>query len=281
MEGQMSEEDIDQIPDESSNIDANQQELSHTDKASGILTEPKRTFEIISKFPPRTIDWLLPVLILLLVVSLTRILVMSNEEIYFQFKEKQIQQTEKIFDGMVAKGQMTREQADEQIEQAKGRMDMGRKPIGMVFQTIFIFIIGFIIFFITATIYFAAVKLIFKGHGSFASLLVGYGLPIYISMLQIIIASIISLALGRLLLDTSAASLMNMDKTQISGFFLSKIDPFSIWVYSVISIGVAKMFKSSSAGKYFALVFGVWIIGGFLIWLLGKAVPFLSFLSEM
>ncbi|MGE5861126.1 MAG: YIP1 family protein [Ignavibacteria bacterium] len=278
----MSEENNEKISGESNNIDANQpQELSHTDKASGILTEPKRTFEIVSKFPPRTTDWLLPILILLLVVSLTRILVMSNEEIYFQFKEKQIQQTEKIFDGMVAKGQMTREQADEQIEQAKERMDMGRGPVGMIIQTVFIFIIGFIIYFFIVTIYFAAVRLILKGEGSFKSALVANGLPAYITMLQIIVASIVSLTLGRLLNDASAASLMNLDKSEISGFLLGKLDPFMIWAYSVVSIGLAKMFKSSSAGKYFALVFCIWIIGSFLIWLLGKAVPFLSFLSEM
>jgi four helix bundle protein len=101
------------------------------------------------------------------------------------------------------------------------------------------------------------------------------------TLLKIIVASIVSLTLGRLLNDTSAASLMNLDKSEISGFLLGKLDPFMIWAYSVVSIGLAKMFKSSSAGKYFVLVFGIWIIGSFLIWLLGKAVPFLSFLSEM
>ncbi|HVO74036.1 MAG TPA: YIP1 family protein [Ignavibacteriaceae bacterium] len=269
-----------QIQNES-NTDSDQQELSHTDKISGIFTEPKKTFEVISKFPPKTSDWLVPVLILLLVISLTRILVMSNEEIYFQFKEKQVQQVEKMFDGMVAKGQMTREQADEQLEKAKERMEMGRGPVGYIIQTIGIIIVGFIVYLIVVVIYFALVKLFLKGEGNFSSALVANGLPAYIIILQVIAASILSLAMGRLLNDTSAASFMNLDKAQLSGFFLGKIDPFSIWIYSVVSIGLAKMFKSSSAGKYFALVFGIWIIGSFLIWLLGKAVPFLSFLSEM
>jgi hypothetical protein len=87
--------------------------------------------------------------------------------------------------------------------------------------------------------------------------------------------------LGRLINDISAASLLNLDKSQLHGFLLGKIDPFSIWIYSVVSIGLAKMFKSSSMGKYFALVFGIWIIGSLLLWLLGKSVPFLGFLTEM
>jgi hypothetical protein len=257
------------------------QELSHTDKASGMFFEPKRTFQIVSMFPPKTVDWLLPVFILLLVVSLTRILVMSNEEIYFKIKQKQIQQAEKIFDGMVAKGQMTREQADEQLEQAKERMDMGRGTAGIIIQTVSILVVGFIFYFIIVIVYFACVKLLFKGEGTYRSALIANGLPSYISMLQILVASILSLVFSRLVNDTSAASFMNLDKSEISGFLLGKIDPFSIWVYSVISIGLSKMFKSSATGKYFALVFGIWIIGSFLIWLLGKAVPFLSFLSEM
>ncbi len=32
----------------------------------------------------------------------------------------------------------------------------------------------------------------------------------------------------------------------LTGWFLAKIDPISIWAYIVLSIGLAKMFKSES-----------------------------------
>jgi hypothetical protein len=95
------------------------------------------------------------------------------------------------------------------------------------------------------------------------------------------LASILSLAFERLINDVSIASIANMDKSTITGWFFAKADPFSIWVYSVLSIGLAKMFRSDSTTKYFIMVFSLWILGSLLIWGIGKAVPFLSFLSEM
>lgn len=278
----MSSESNELISGDPGTIEQNQlTELSHSDKMVGIFTEPKKTFEIISKFPLKTIDWFLPVLLLCLMISLTRILVFSNEEIFFQMKQDQIQKTQKIFDDMVAKGQMTREQAEQGIEDAKKRIDMGRGPVGYIIQTISILVIGFIFFFIVVLVYFIFARFILKGEGTYKSAMISDGLPAYISILQIVIASILSLAFGKLMNDTSVSSFMGMSKSTLAGFLLSKVDPFSIWVYSVISIGFAKMFKSQSLVKYFIMVFGIWIIGTLLLWLLGKAVPFLSFFTEM
>jgi hypothetical protein len=72
---------------------------------------------------------------------------------------------------------------------------------------------------------------------------------------------------------------MGVDKATILGWLLAKLDPFSIWAYFVLSIGLAKMFKSQATGKYFIMVFGLWIVGGLLVWYVAKAVPFLSFLN--
>ena len=274
-------DDIEQNPETTETPVEPEEELSHSDKMIGIFTEPSSTFEKIAKFPVKTIDWLLPVLILLVVVAITQILVMSNKEIYYQAKQKQMQQIEKTFDQMVAKGQITREQADEQLEKARQRMEMGRGALGKVLQTLGIFIVGFIFFFIVALIYFLFAKFAFKGDGGYTSVLVASGLTSYIVIIQIVLAAILAMAFGRLLNGLSIAALADIDKSTFVGFILGKIDPFSIWAYAIVSIGLAKMFKSTSTTKYFLLVFGVWILGSFLFWGIGKAVPFLGFLSSM
>jgi len=89
------------------------------------------------------------------------------------------------------------------------------------------------------------------------------------------------MAFGKLLGDISVASLASIDKATITGWLLGKVDPFSIWAYSITGIGLAKMFRSDSTTKYFIVVFGVWILGSLLLWGLGKVVPFLGFLSSM
>lgn len=266
--------------DDTSNLEqtSTEQELTHTDKMIGILTAPTETFEKIAKFPLKTMDWFLPVLILCVIIALTQILVMTNPEIAYQAKQKQMEAIQKNFDEAVAKGQMTQQQADQQMSQIEDRMSsMG--GMTYIFQTIGIFLFVFIFFFILCGIYFLFSKFILKGDGVYASALVADGMVSYIVIIQVIVAAILAFAFGKLFRDVSVGSLMDMDKSTIAGWFLAKIDPFSIWIYSVLSIGLAKLFKSPSTGKYFAMVFGLWLAGGFILWLVAKAVPFLSFLN--
>ena len=266
--------------DDTSNLDqmSSEQELSHTDKMIGIITAPKETFEKIAKFPPKTMDWFLPVLILCIVIALTQILVMTNPDIAYQAKQKQMEAVQKGFDDAVANGRMTQAQADEQISNIEERM-ASSGAITYVFQTVGIFIFVFVFFFILCGIYFLFSKFVLKGDGAYASALVADGLVSYIVMIQIILAAILAFVFGRLMSDVSVASLTGTDKSTIVGWLLAKIDPFSIWAYFVLGIGLAKMFKSQSVEKYIIMVFGLWIVGGLLVWFIAKAVPFLSFLN--
>ena len=107
--------------------------------------------------------------------------------------------------------------------------------------------------------------------------MVASGLSAYIGVLGIIITTIISLLMGKLFMDSSVASFMGSDKSTIVGWVLAKLDIFTIWSFVVFAIGLAKMFKSSSTQKYYMLVFGIWLIGGLILFFLAKAIPFLKF----
>jgi len=253
-------------------------ELSHSDKMIGVITEPAVTFEKTSRFPPKTIDWFLPYLILLLLVVITQILVMSNPEIFFQVKEKQITQMQQTFDEMVQKGQMTKEQADEQMNRMQDRFAQSRSVSGYIIQSVSILIVGFIFFFIVTGVYFLFAKFVFKGEGTYTSALVANGLPAYITSIEVILAAILSLVLGRMINDVSIGSLINADKFTFVGFILGKLDIITIWAFIIIGLGLSKMFKSSSAGKFYGMVFGLWITWSLLIFFAAKAVPFLKFL---
>ena len=247
-------------------------ELSHSDKMMGVFTEPAKTFFLTSKFPTRTKDWVIPVLILFFIAAIIRIIAMTNEEVYFEAKKQGIERIEK----MVESGMMTREQADEAIDAIDQQMAFMNGPVGWVITIATTLIFGFIVILIIVGIYYLLIKFLLKGEGTFSSALVAIGLTTYISILQIIIGGILTMLLGKMIMDTSLASLIGSDKTTVTGWLLAKVDPISIWGYIILAIGFAKMFKSESTGKYYMLVFGVWLIGMFILFQLAQAVPFLQ-----
>ena len=256
-------------PEETTNENG---ELSHSDKMIGVFTEPVKMFSTTSKFPTRNKDWVIPVLILFLVAALIRILAMTNKEVYFDAKKQGIERIEK----MVENGTLTKEQGDEAINRIDQQMEFMQGPVGWVITIATSVIFGFIVFFIIVGIYYLFIRFMLKGEGSFASALVANGLTIYINIIQIIIAGIITMIMGRMIMDTSVASLIGSDKNTLVGWVLARLDPISIWAYIVLAIGFAKMFKSESTGKYYALVFGVWLIGMFILFQVAQAVPFLQ-----
>lgn len=254
-----------------------EEELSHSDKMIGILSEPSKTFESISKFPPRTIDWLLPIFLLLLFVAVSRIIVLKNDEIRYEVKQKQIAKIEKGLQESVKEGKITQQQANQRLDLIEENMDkFGSGSIGTIIQTVSIFIGGFIIFLITSGIFFLFAKFLLKGEGTYTGTLVANGLSAYIGIITVILAAICSLVFSRMFNDVSLASFLNTDKSTIMGFIFGKIDIISIWAYVVFSIGLAKMFKSASTGKYYGLVFGLWIIGTLILFILAKSIPFMS-----
>ncbi len=272
--------------DENYNTDASateptsdEEQLNHTDKLTGVITEPGKTFEKMSKSDPKTIDWLLPLFIMIVLAIVSNIVMMSNPVIKADAMDKQMKQMEKSFNEMVEKGQMTQEQADEQIENMRERF-AGSMGGGMIaLQAVSTIVVMFIIFFIVSLVYFIISKSILKGDGSFASAMVANGLTYYINIIQLIIITIISLLASKLYAGTSIATFAGMEKSTFLGWLLGKIDPLTIWSVVVTGIGLAKMFKSANTLKYVIAVLAVWIAWGLIAFLIASAIPFLSFLN--
>ena len=98
-------------------------ELSHTDKMVGVFAEPSVMYEKTSKFPPRTIDWVIPLIVMIIFSIISSYIILSNPEIAYNIKHEQLAKMEKSFQEMVNKGQMTQEQADEQMSKIEERME--------------------------------------------------------------------------------------------------------------------------------------------------------------
>lgn len=249
-----------------------QDELTHSDKMTGLFTEPGKTFEQTALYPPRTSDWLLPLLLVIVVSVISNLILMSNPETAYQIKQKQMKQIEKQdaeLQKKVEQGEITAEQAEQQSEGMHKGIEMMSGPFGMVISSVGIIVARFLFFFIFVLVFFLFSKYVLKGDGGFTSAMTAYGLPHYILALQALLAAIFALLLGKLFIDTSAASFMGADRTELSGFLLSFVDPIAIWFYAVLGIALAKMFKAASNKGYLVLSFGVWIVTGLIFYLLG------------
>ena len=250
-------------------------ELSHSDKMIGIFTEPGKTFESIAQHPAKTIDWFLPFLLLLVITAICHFVLMNNPEIKYSVTQKAIAQAQKRLDAEVKAGHITQEQANEQIDRIQ--QFMGGSSFQLIISIVGIFVGGFIIFFIMAGIYYLFARFALRGEGNYVSVLVPYGLVSYITIIQIVIATILAFLLNRYFLDISLASILDSDKSTIMGFILDKLNVINIWMFIVFGIGLAKMFKSKNTAKYVITVLCIWIFGTLILFYIGKAVPFLNF----
>ncbi|MCK9280685.1 MAG: YIP1 family protein [Melioribacteraceae bacterium] len=249
--------------------------LNHTDKLVGVFTEPSNLFQRMSTMSPKTTDWIIPLLILIVAASLSNFIMMSNPVIKHNMVEKQMTEIEKQFDQMVKEGKMTEEVKNQQLDAIQERMSEGA-GMQAVFTVIGIFIIMFVSFFVISGVFFLIIKFLLGGDGTYKVAMSAYGLPYYIIVVQIVAMVILALVTDRFFASTSVASIMGLDVNSLPNWLLSKLDVFSIWFYAIISIGFAKMFKAKSVVPYFATVFGLWLGFGLVMFYLAQSFPFLK-----
>ncbi|MCU7496697.1 MAG: hypothetical protein HF314_06670 [Ignavibacteria bacterium] len=259
--------------------EANTEEPGHSDKVAGIFAGPAQTYEQMAKFPPRIIDWLLPTFLVVVIAVISNIILMSNPDIRYQAKEKQMAGVEKTFNKMVEGGQISREVADGEIEKARDKMDSINSGMSILLQSISTVFAVFISFFIVTGIYFLFSRFLLKGDGTYQSALSANGMSHYISIVGMIAMVLVSLLLRKFLMGTSLGAFIDADKATFTGMLLYKLDIIGIWGLAITSIGLAKMFHSVSVWKYFTMVFGIWIIWSLITLAIARAVPLLSSLA--
>jgi len=247
------------------------EELSHTDKIVGVISEPSNLFSKLAFQSTKVTDWLLPLFTMIIVSIIATFIYMSNPEIKLEMQQQQKKAMQEQFDKMVESGQMSREQADEQLEKSS---EFVSNPMFMyLIPSISVFVIMLLWFFVFTTLAFLIAKFAFKGDGSYSQAMTAMGLPLYISVFQSILLVIVGILMGKMLTGLNPASLMGMDLKTLPGFLLSRLDVFSIWFYIVVGIAFAKMFKSDNVKKYIFTSIGVWLVFMFIIFGLAQVSP--------
>jgi hypothetical protein len=209
---------------------------------------------------------------LVVIAIISNFILFQNPEIKLQFDEmldKQVANVEAQLDERVQNGEMTESEKETALEQARGGM---RFMTGPVMRSVTVVLYTFVGLFFMALVYFLLSKFAFKGEGTYGGTLVARGLPVYILVVQIIVIAILSMVMNKLLIDSSAASFLDAERGTITSYLLGRIDPFAIWFYSVVGIGLARMFRSDATIKFIIAVFAFWIIGDLILMSLGMGL---------
>jgi hypothetical protein len=239
-------------------------------QALGVLASPSAFFAKLRRRPLKTSDWLAPMATLFLVFTLVMIGVSSSPEISRRMEKRQNAEIERQYEEAVKSGELTEEEAKQRKLETKETLKRFQgETVGYVFQGIVVAVGGFLVFFVASAVYFLVARYALRGEGGYPEALVANAQTAYILMIQAVVAGLLSVALGRNLDGVSVAALLNLETASAVRWLLSLLDPFSIWAYAVLGVGLAKLFKSEETNKYVAAVFVLWIGYSLAIFLLG------------
>ncbi len=244
------------------------EELSFTDKFTGVITSPAATFESIAKFELKTTDWLLPMVLMLAAAALFTILKFTDPQVKEDMWAKQKAQTIETF--------KKEGKSPEQIKQVEDAMEQQKKmmsgPIGYVFIGVPVFIGGFLIFFISSGIYLLFAKLLLKSPITYKGIMITYSLPALLAIGGMVVSTILTLVLSQMINDTSVASFTGIDKGPMKSY-LSILDPVKLWAAYLSGIGMAKLSKSEDTNKYVIFSIGLLVAFYVIIGSLGFVFP--------
>lgn len=251
-------------------LSVNQSEpMSFLDKFIGVLVEPGKVFENVKVHGPKTVDWLVPILLLIIFTILSSWTIMQNPEIKAEIDAKQRLAIEENLNKAVKEGKMTQQQKEEQLEQIE---KFTKGPGMQIIQYISIAVFMFIFLFILSGVYFFVWNLVLKGRGNFAGAMSVYGLSSIISLIEVVIVAIVSLLMVKLINGISLAAFLDIEKGTTLIYVLSKINPFTFWWLYVIGVGLSKVFDVPKQKSLIA-IFALWLI--YVV--IAKFIPFLSF----
>lgn len=249
------EENKDQIQQELEKSAQPQENISLGDAMAGVFSEPGETFLAV-KTSTKKNYWLIPIVMVIAISIIASILVLRDEELASGIKEKQMKAMNERMDKSVKEGSITREQANQQIEQSK-KFTSG--SMMMIFGLVFSVLGVLFFFFFKALVYWGGLK-IFKGAGTYIDIMNVLGLAGIITAIQLVVDTVLAVIMGKLMVNIGPVLLFSEDAIGTNVYtLLAHFDLINIWYLVVVGIGLAKVSNLKSSVTL-SFVFGIWLI---------------------
>ncbi|HEX2787291.1 MAG TPA: YIP1 family protein [Ignavibacteria bacterium] len=230
--------------------------LSKFEAISGVITAPSDTFETIA-VTPKTNYWIMPTLLFMVAALIGAFLFLNDTELVTKTMDKRKADIQKGLDEKVKAGDLTQEQADQQMAVTEPFLDPNGWFVKVTGYGANIISPFFLLFFMSVLI--LIIMKIMRSPISFYNILNVVGLSLTIFAISSVVTSIISVLMGDL--QTLGPGLILSEESVGAKAYavLSGIDVFSIWAIAVMSIGLSKLGKVSLTSVAVTL-YGVWLL---------------------
>lgn len=235
-----------------------QENISLGDALAGVFSEPGETFLAVKNSAKKNY-WLVPIIIVITVSIIASVLVLRDEELTAGIKEKQMKAINEQLDKAVKEGKMTREQANQQIEQSQKFMT---GSMMMIFGLVFSVVGVLFFFFFKALIYWGGLK-IFKGTGGYVDIMNVLGLAGIITAIQLVVDTVLAIVMGKIMVNIGPVLLFSEEAVGTKVYtLLAHFDLINIWYLVVVGIGLAKVsnLKSSVTISFVFVLWLVWVL---------------------
>jgi hypothetical protein len=225
--------------------------MSFGEKVVNIFTAPAELFENVRLTPRTTSNWLIPMLVFIVIAVLLNQLILTNPSLVNQMTTLM----RKGIDEAVTKGSMTAQQAEqaEQFMRADSIIFRVQSIVGIV-------LVSPIALFLLALVYWLLGKWGMNASAPYMKVVEVVGLTFFISILETIVTTGLQYGLDSLFAGPNLAVFVsNFDLQNKLHMALAKINVFTIWDLTVVSIGLSKLFQRHLP-KVLVLVFALWIV---------------------
>ncbi len=229
-------------------------DITLSDAMAGTFSDPGDTFTAVKRSKKNY--WLIPLLIVVVVSILSSFLVMRDEELSSEIRDKQKKAMTEQLDKAVKEGKMTQEQANQQMEQTQKFMGGGMMIVFGIIGSLFAVVV---FFFLKALVYWGALKGL-KGIATYKDVMNVLGLAGMITAVQLVVDTVLAVLMGKLTANIGPALLFTEEAVGSSVYkILAHFDLFTIWYLIIVGIGLAKVSDVASS-KSIAVVFVLWLV---------------------
>jgi hypothetical protein len=231
--------------------------MSLAARLTNVFVAPGEVFAEVKDSPPTSVNWVAPMIILILAAAISVMVVYSQPAIMQPIKEA----GEKSMQKMVAKGQMTQADADK-AEAIQGKFII---PVIMAVAILF----TCITFFLSALIVWLIGRFALKGQWGYMRAAEVVGLSMMIAVLGIIISTLLRVIYGNPAMTAGPMLLLShFDKNNRVHALLASLDATTLWYLAVLSVGLGRV-SGGGFVRAAAWIYGLWaFITLGMIWLL-------------